>query len=97
MSLCQVSGEKASESVYSASKFGSRGFTESLAIELEHTAIRVFGAYMGNMKTELWEGASSEKTFMEPDDVADVIMESIKPRKYASVEEIIIKNNKEKY
>ncbi|MDM5309744.1 SDR family oxidoreductase [Peribacillus frigoritolerans] len=99
VNIVSLSGKrgKASESVYRASKFGSRGFTESLAIELEHTAIRVFGAYMGNMKTELWEGASSEKTFMEPDDVADVIMESIKPRKYASIEEIIIKNIKEKY
>lgn len=86
VNIVSLSGKrgKASESVYSASKFGSRGFTESLAIDLEHTAIRVFGAYMGNMKTELWEGASTEKTFIEPDDVADVIMESIKPRKYAS-------------
>lgn len=86
VNIVSLSGKrgKASESVYSASKFGSRGFTESLAIDLEHTAIRVFGAYMGNMKTELWEGASTEKTFIEPDDVADVIIESIKPRKYAS-------------
>lgn len=57
VNIVSLSGKrgKATESVYSASKFGVRGFTESLAIELEHTAIIVFGAYMGNMKTELWE------------------------------------------
>ncbi|WP_050184350.1 SDR family oxidoreductase [Domibacillus robiginosus] len=99
VNIVSLSGKrgKATESVYSASKFGTRGFTESLAIELEDTGIRIFGAYMGNMKTELWEGARTEETYMEPDDVADIIMESIKPRKYVSVEEVIIKNNKEKY
>ncbi|MGM7719502.1 SDR family oxidoreductase [Metabacillus sp. Hm71] len=99
VNIVSLSGKrgKITESVYSASKFGARGFTESLALELEHTAIRVFGAYMGNMKTELWEGAKTEETFMEPDDVADIIMESIKPRKNVLVEEVVIKDNKNKY
>ncbi|MCY9003210.1 SDR family oxidoreductase [Peribacillus frigoritolerans] len=63
VNIVSLSGKrgKAIESVYSASKFGARGFTESLAIELEHTAIRVFGAYMENMKTVLW-GELVQKT-----------------------------------
>jgi uncharacterized protein len=94
VNIVSLSGKrgKVTESVYSASKFGARGFTESLALELESTAIRVFGAYMGNMKTELWEGARTEETFMEPDDVADIIMENIKSRKNILVEEVVIKN-----
>ncbi|MED1741969.1 SDR family NAD(P)-dependent oxidoreductase [Bacillus swezeyi] len=87
---------KVTESVYSASKFGVRGFTESLALELEPTAVKVFGAYMGNMKTELWGGASTEETFMEPDDVADIILENIKPRKNILVKEVVIKNDRNK-
>lgn len=51
---------------------------------------------MGNMKTELWEGAITEETYMEPDDVADVIIEGIKPRKNMLVQEIVIKDNKNK-
>lgn len=99
VNIISLSGKrgKATESVYSASKFGVRGFTESLALELEPTAIRVFGAYMGNMKTELWGGASTEETFMEPDDVADIIMENIKPRKNILVEEVVIKNDRNKH
>ncbi|SIR53495.1 Short-chain dehydrogenase [Peribacillus simplex] len=98
VNIVSLSGKrgKINESVYSASKFGARGFTENLAIELEDTGIRVFGAYMGNMKTELWEGARIEETYMEPDDVADIIMESIKPRKNVLVEEVVIKDNKYK-
>lgn len=96
--IVSLSGKrgKITESVYSASKFGARGFTESLALELEDTGIRVFGAYMGNMKTELWEGAMTEETYMEPDDVADIIMESIKPRKNMLVQEVVIKDSKNK-
>ncbi|RAS90398.1 alcohol dehydrogenase [Priestia endophytica] len=99
VNIISLSGKrgKVTESVYSASKFGVRGFTESLALELEPTAIRIFGAYMGNMKTELWRGASTEETFMEPDDVADIIMENIKPRKNILVEEVVIKNDKNKH
>ncbi|HAU99435.1 MAG: hypothetical protein UX04_C0006G0062 [Microgenomates group bacterium GW2011_GWF2_45_18] len=44
-------------SVYSASKFGVRGFTESLRDELKGTGIRVFGWYPGGMKTGLFEHA----------------------------------------
>lgn len=98
VNIVSLSGKrgKITESVYSASKFGARGFTENLALELEDTGIRVFGAYMGNMKTELWEGAISEETYMEPEDVADIIIESIKPRKNMLVQEIVIKDNKNK-
>ncbi|MHA2961323.1 hypothetical protein [Priestia megaterium] len=51
---------------------------------------------MGNMKTELWDGAYTEETYLDPDDVADIIMESIKPRKNVLVEAVVIKDNKNK-
>lgn len=98
INIISLSGKrgKINESVYSASKFGARGFTESLALELEQTNVKVFGAYMGNMKTELWEGARAEEIYMDPDDVADIIIENTRARKNISMEEIIIKNNKYK-
>ncbi|MCM3570200.1 SDR family oxidoreductase [Neobacillus mesonae] len=95
VNVASLSGKrgKINESVYSASKFGVRGFTESLALELKDTAIRVFAAYMGNMKTNLWTSDDSiEDTYMDPDDVAEIIIDNIKPRKYVSVEEVVIKN-----
>lgn len=86
---------KVNETVYCASKFGVRGFTESLALELNGTGIRVFGAYMGGMKSPFWDGILTEertKDFMDPHDVADIIIENTKPRKGIAVTEVIIKN-----
>lgn len=88
---------KVNESVYCASKFGVRGFTESLFAELAQTNIKVFGVYMGGMRTEFWNGIFDEeqmKHLMDPDDVADIILENMKPRPYLNVEEVVIKNKK---
>lgn len=46
---------KVNESVYVASKFAVRGFTESLQKELENTNIKVKAVYMGGMDTPFWD------------------------------------------
>ncbi|MEK4751276.1 SDR family NAD(P)-dependent oxidoreductase [Priestia sp. FSL R5-0597] len=46
---------KANESVYVASKFGVRGFTESLKVEYQDTNLHVTAAYMGGMNTPFWD------------------------------------------
>ncbi|WP_028274645.1 SDR family oxidoreductase [Atopococcus tabaci] len=87
---------KVTESVYCASKFGARGFTESLHVELKDTNIHVIGAYMGGMKTEFWNGIYDESEtegLMHPDDVADIIMENVKPRRNLNVDQVVIKNH----
>lgn len=86
---------KVNESVYCASKFGVRGFTESLLLELKDTGVRIFAAYMGGMKTEFWDGIYTEeemKHLMDPEDVADIIMENIRSRAHLAVTEVTIKN-----
>ncbi|MEH6937159.1 SDR family oxidoreductase, partial [Bacillus sp. JJ664] len=88
---------KATESVYCASKFGVKGFTESLVVELTGTPISVFAAYMGGMNTDFWSGIfDQDKTskMMNPNDIAEIIMDNIKPRKNIAIPEIIIKNVK---
>ncbi|WP_349409484.1 SDR family oxidoreductase [Pseudalkalibacillus sp. SCS-8] len=45
---------KKNESVYVASKFAVRGFTESLIKELEGTSIKITAVYMGGMDTPFW-------------------------------------------
>lgn len=87
---------KMTESVYCASKFGVRGFHDSLLIELEETDIHVFGAYMGGMKTEFWDGifdASQTEGLMDPEDIADIIYHNAKERKNLNVEQVVIKNH----
>ncbi|WP_232699538.1 SDR family oxidoreductase [Brevibacillus daliensis] len=87
---------KVNESVYCASKFGVRGFTESLHLELKDTPLQVLGVYMGGMRTEFWDGIFSEERtqgLMDPDDIADIIIENVKPRKRLVVSEVVILNS----
>ncbi|WP_191559613.1 SDR family NAD(P)-dependent oxidoreductase [Metabacillus idriensis] len=46
---------KVNESVYAASKFAVRGFTESLVKELGGSGIMISGVYMGGMDTPFWD------------------------------------------
>jgi NADP-dependent 3-hydroxy acid dehydrogenase YdfG len=87
---------KTTESVYCASKFGARGFTEGLLAELQGTSIRVFSAYMGGMKTEFWNGIyekNETKDLMDPEDIADIIICNIKTRRKLNIDQVVIKNH----
>ncbi|RLL43813.1 SDR family oxidoreductase [Oceanobacillus piezotolerans] len=87
---------KETESVYSASKFGVRGFSDAVTAELSNTNIKIHSAYMGNMKTELWEKDIDEERlaqFIDPDDVADIIIDSLKNQNKMYVKDITILNH----
>jgi short-subunit dehydrogenase len=99
INIVSASGKQAkpTESVYSASKFGVRGFSEAVVAELAETNIKVFCAYMGNMKTDLWQEDLSKETleeFMNPDDIADLIVESTQTQDKLLVKEITVLNHK---
>ena len=99
INIISKSGKRGSlkESVYCASKFGVSGFMEALALELENTAIRITGFYMGNMATDLWGNQIPEEfgRFIHPDDMADIVIENTAIRKNLMVEQVIVKNRKE--
>ncbi|SDN32026.1 Short-chain dehydrogenase [Fictibacillus solisalsi] len=64
---------KVNESVYCASKFAVRGFTESLVKELDGTGISVTAVYMGGMDTPFWNDSDHVKDksrFKTPEQVA---------------------------
>ncbi|MFY4776472.1 SDR family NAD(P)-dependent oxidoreductase [Metabacillus sp. RGM 3146] len=64
---------KVNESVYNASKFAVRGFTEGLRKELAETSIKIKAAYMGGMDTPFWDSTShiSDKSRLKnPMDIA---------------------------
>lgn len=65
------------QSVYSAAKWGVRGFTEVLKEELKETAVRVAGLYQGGTNTELFEKTGEhfdQEKFIPPEDLADVVI-----------------------
>lgn len=64
------------QSVYTASKYGVRGFTEVLTVDLKDTNVRVAGVYQGGTNTHLFATAGETfptDTFTNPADLADVI------------------------
>ena len=68
---------QAGQSVYTATKYGVRGFTEVLKADEESTGVRVGGIYQSGTNTEMFAKAGEEvpnHIFTEPDDLADVVV-----------------------
>lgn len=78
---------------------GERGYTESLKAEYKGTTVKVIGVYPGGMNTEFWKEnrdyVSEEKsnTFMNPKDVATVILDNITNYNNLNVADVIIERN----
>lgn len=93
MSTAALRG-KPNESVYCAAKWGARGFTEAIREASKGTKIKVIGAYPGGMNTDFWSpecGATLDASkFMNPSDVADVIMHAVWDRENMYVSDITI-------
>lgn len=98
MSSAALKGNK-QESLYCATKWGERGYTESLKTTYKGTSVKVIGVYPGGMNTEFWEDSrdyvSDEKssTFMNPKDVATVILNAILNHQSVNVADIMIERN----
>jgi NAD(P)-dependent dehydrogenase (short-subunit alcohol dehydrogenase family) len=72
---------RANEAIYCASKWGARGYTESIRAELKGRGIRVIAVYPGGMNTRFWKEARGVDTdaskFMDPREVAETIVEAL--------------------
>ncbi len=76
LSTAALKGKK-QETVYNASKWGARGFLESVRDELANTHIDVINVCPGGMYTPFWDNSPSGyevDTFMSPEDVARQIV-----------------------
>lgn len=65
------------QSVYTASKYGVRGFTEVLKADLKWTTVKVAWVYQSGTNTEMFKKAGenfSTENFTDPADLADVIV-----------------------
>ncbi len=91
INVSSTSGIKArpDESIYCASKWGLRGFTESLRLAAAEHHIRVTGVYPGGMQTNFWKNNPTDTSkYMQANDVAQEIIHllttpsSIAPSEY---------------
>ncbi len=98
MSSAALKGNK-QEALYCATKWGERGYTESLKVAYKGTTVKVIGVYPGGMNTEFWSknrdyvSEEKSKSFMNPKDVATVILDNITNYKNLNVADIIIERN----
>ena len=82
MSTAALKGNK-NETVYCSAKWGQRGYTEALKAEYKGTSVKVIGVYPGGMNTGFWNESrdyvseEKAKSFMNPNDVANVILDNI--------------------
>jgi uncharacterized protein len=94
INIISTSGIKAraDEPIYCASKWGLRGFTESLRLAAAPHKIRVTGVFPGGMQTNFWNGEEPRDTskFMKPEDITAEIIHLLKtPSSIAPAEYVI--------
>lgn len=98
MSSAALRGNK-QEAVYCATKWGEKGYTESLKVAYKGTSVKVIGVYPGGINTNFYKNSrdyvSEEKqnSFMNPKDVASIILSNVMSEKNLTVADIIIERN----
>lgn len=98
MSSAALKGNK-QEAIYCAAKWGERGYTESLKATYKGTNVKIIGVYPGGMNTEFWNSnrnyvpEEKSNSFMNPVDVAKVILDNVTNYENLNVSDIIIERN----
>lgn len=62
------------ESIYCASKFGLRGFSEALQYDATKNGIKVINVNIGAMQTDMTEGRKDQDRFIQPQEAAKAIL-----------------------
>jgi short-subunit dehydrogenase len=81
------------ESIYSASKFGLKGFSKSLQLEAIGTGVEVLDVYPGAIQTRMTESRPNYSTLMDSNEVASQILDLISDKKHYVNEVILRKRN----
>lgn len=98
MSSAALRGNK-QESVYCATKWGERGYTESLKVAYKGTSVKVIGVYPGGINTNFYKDSrdyvsvEKQQNFMNPSEVADTIMQNIFSKNNLTIADLIIERN----
>lgn len=98
MSSAALRGNK-QEAVYCATKWGEKGYTESLKAAYKGTSVKVIGVYPGGINTDFYKNSrdyvseEKQKNFMNPKDVASIILSNVMSDKNLTVADLIIERN----
>ncbi|MBW3081928.1 SDR family oxidoreductase [Bifidobacterium phasiani] len=87
------------ESVYCATKWGERGYTQSLKAAYKGSSVKVVGVYPGGIDTAFYRDShdyvseEKQRTFMSPVDCAGVILANLVNEANLTVADILIERN----
>lgn len=68
---------QAGQSVYTAAKYGMKGFTDVLRLDTKNNPIHIAGVYQSGTNTDMFRKTGdtfATDSFTEPDDLADVVV-----------------------
>ena len=89
----------ADESVYCAAKWGEKGYTQSLKAAYKGTSVKIVGVYPGGIDTDFYREShdyvslQKQHTFMDPAQLAEVIVFNLVNPANLTVSDIIIERN----
>ncbi|MGY4027286.1 SDR family oxidoreductase [Aeromonas rivuli] len=86
---------KANESLYCASKWGMRGFLESLRAETKGGPLRLVNLYPSGIRSEFWDNSDhvDPSGFMTPEDAAEYMLDALEARSSCHVTDLFIGRN----
>lgn len=98
MSSAALKGNK-QESVYCATKWGERGYTESLKVMYKGTSVKIIGVYPGGINTSFYKNSrdyvteKKQSRFMKSEEVAKIIVDNVFNNMNLTVSDLIIERN----
>lgn len=92
VNVVSVAGKQAhaGSGTYAASKFGLRGWTEALALELAEEGIRVTAVMPGYVATPLVKGAADPGRMVQPDELAEQVVALTKVPESIHLDELTV-------
>jgi len=82
------------ESIYCASKFGLTGFSSCLSMNQKKSNVKVIDCHIGAMKTNMTNNRENQQSMMDPDKVADFLVDIIVRRNEYILSSFELRNNK---
>ncbi|MBW3094748.1 SDR family oxidoreductase [Bifidobacterium sp. 64T4] len=89
----------AGESVYCATKWGEKGYTQSLKAAYKGSSVKIVGVYPGGIDTDFYRDShdyvslDKQHSFMDPAELATVILFNLVNEANLTVSDIIIERN----
>lgn len=98
MSIAATRGN-ANESVYCATKWGEKGYTNSLKAAYKGSSVKIVGVYPGGIDTDFYRDShdyvseDKQHTFMSPAELAEIILFNLVNDANLTVSDILIERN----